>query len=51
MGTARLSLFLTLIVASSGVGSITATTDILRVMAVMEVCLITTAAFALVTSR
>ena len=51
MGTARLSLFLTLVVALAGLDSVTATTDLPRAMAIIEVCLVTTAAFALVTSR
>ncbi|MDG1066199.1 MAG: hypothetical protein P8O91_08290 [Luminiphilus sp.] len=51
MGTARLSLVLTLLVASAGLNIFTAASSISSVMAIIEVCLITTAAFALVTPR
>jgi len=51
MGTAKLSLFLTLLVALAGLDFFTARTDIPAALTVIEVCLISTAAFALATSR
>ena len=51
MGTARLSLFLTLLVASAGLDIFTGNTDTPAITAVIDVCLITTAAFALVSPR
>ena len=51
MGTAKLSLFLTLLVATVGLDIFIERPDIPAIMSVIEVCLISTAAFALVTSR
>ena len=51
MGTAKLSLFLTLLVATAGLDIFIERPDIPAIMSVIEVCLISTAAFALVTSR
>lgn len=51
MGTARLSLVLTLLVALAGLDIFTAAGNATSLMAIIEVCLVTTAAFALVTPR
>ena len=51
MGTARLSLVLTLLVALGGLDIFTAAGNATSLMAIIEVCLVTTVAFALVTPR